>query len=136
MSQYYSLVRSVIDAGGYSLNTVLAGVERYALQGRITEDERAELTQLAQDSADPSVDVDATAALAQLAARVSALETQMAQLQPTTEPTEPTYPEWTTGMIVYKGDRVTEDGKVYEYIKNMPGSWAPSKKPNFWQLIE
>lgn len=135
MSAFYSIIKSVITAGHYSLNVVSESIERRYLTGDLSADERTELDTMAQDNADPSVDVDTSAALAQLAERVKALEDKVEAMETTTEPTAPTYPEWQTGMVVYKGDRVTENGKIYEYIKDMPGSWAPSKKPNFWQEV-
>lgn len=135
MSAFYSIIKSVITEGRYSLNSVSESIERRYLTGDLTANERQELDTMAQDNADPTVDVNTADALAQLAERVKALEDKVAAMQDSDTQTEPTYPEWQTGMVVYKGDRVTEGGHVYEYIKDMPGSWAPSKKPNFWQEV-
>lgn len=136
MQNMYNHFRGEINRGGYDLTEMLDRLTVVFATGGLTAEQLEELRGIAGEKADP---VDSLGPiedrfdtvlqkLAELEARVAALEAAG------TEPTEPgeepedDIPEWVQplgGHDAYKtGDRVTYQGKVYE--STIDGNvWAP-----------
>lgn len=138
----YDVVKSVIEDGGYSLNAVLDKIDKLWVKGKLTDDQQAELIKLAQDNADPMIDIELAQTVAQLSSRLSDAEARLDKLElPQTDETSeagtPAYPEWKTGNIAYKGDRYIYKGVLYECIApdGMPCTWNPDKKPDYWKEV-
>lgn len=158
-STYYSIVASVIAQGDYNLDELIPKIDAFWLKGQLTDEQHTELVQQAQDNADPMVGLELAKMVNQLGQQITALESRVTALESartsqtvgstesgndggeggesTQDPADPVPPEWQTGMIVYAGARVTYNGHVYECIapENMPCTWNPDRKPDYWKLI-
>ncbi len=139
----YEIVKNVINAKNYELTDVLTKIDTLWVQGRLTEEQRTELTALARQNADPAASyaplqeqINALAdRLDALIARVDALETD------DTQPEEPAE-EWLeyvqpTGAhdAYHNGDKVTWNGQHYTCIapEGTACVWNPDTYPAYWQ---
>ena len=105
MTDYRSYLESVIRRGDFVLAEMEDKLTRLWIEGRITETDRDELTQLAAEYAEDRYQIDVVAKLAELERRIYDLEW----------PTEQ-YPVWQKGQVsergvVYRAD-VTGDGEL------------------------
>lgn len=91
----YQIIKDVINSGRYELNDILKKIDTIWVQGDLTDDEKAELVELARTNADPAQtyaplreQIDqAFAQIKALDARVKALEAGEAP-EPSPEPDE------------------------------------------------
>jgi hypothetical protein len=125
-----TIFESVIKRGGYDLSGLLKMIDRYHIEGKLTDAEKDELYQKARGEAAPSVDV--MAKLMELEGRVRKLE----QGEPET-PVED-YPEYVAGKWYYKGDKISYGGKHYVCVapEGAVCNWNPDEYPAYWSVIE
>lgn len=135
----YTDVTNVIEAGGYDLADLLHRIDVLYARGKLTEEESAELIEMARDNA------DAADSYAPLEERVSALERwqveakdAIAELQGGTEPAEE-WPEYKAPQnaeeVYHNGDKVTFQGDRYICTapEGKPCSWSPTEYPAYWE---
>lgn len=140
----YAIIKSVINSGNYELVDMLSKIDTMWVLGRITDEQREELTSLARDKATPEAtyaplqeQVDALAErLDALTARVTAIEAGT-PAEPPAEPDEwPAYVQPTGAHDAYGvGDKITYNGQ--HYVCQMDGCvWSPDAYPDAWELQE
>ena len=140
----YQIIKDVINSGRYELNDILKKIDTIWVQGDLTDDEKAELVELARTNADPAqtyapLQEQIDQAFAQnkaLDARVKALEAGEAP-EPSPEPDE--WPAWvqpTGAHDCYNiGDKVTYNGK--HYTSTIDGNvWSPDAYPQGWEAAQ
>lgn len=138
-----SVFESVIRKGGYDLPNMLNRIDAYHIDGKLTDDERAELYSLARNGAKPENSVDLMAKVSELAQalaeankRIDALEKQNGGIQQETGSDENDKPaEYVSGVWYYKNDRVSFGGATYTCIapEGQVCTWSPAEYPAYWQ---
>lgn len=129
----YTIIKSVIENGLYSLTDLLKKIETQWVQGNLTDAEREELIALAREKADAQNSIDILAKLEELDKRVKDLENAEV-----TEPDAEEYPEYSPGKWYYAGDKVTFEGEQYECIapEGQVCTWSPAEYPAYWKMID
>lgn len=129
----YEVIKKVIESKRYELSDILTKIDTIWLQGSITDEQKAELVNMARTNADMQNSIDILAKLEELDKRVKALEEAKADV-PDGE-TETTYPEYESGKYYYNGDKAMENGKVYVCTApdGIPCVWSPSEYPAYWE---
>ena len=139
----YSVVKSVIESRNYELSDMLTKIDTLWVQGSITEEERAELIDLARQNAEVQQSIDILAKLEELDMRVKANEEAIKKLTETGETPEeggetekPTYPEYEVGKWYYRNDIVSFDGQNYKCIapERVVCTWSPAEYPAYWEV--
>ena len=123
------LFEQVIQGRNYDLKSLLNCIDQYHIEGKLTDDERQELTLQAQEGATPEYDY---------AAEINALWAAVRALQQSILPSEDTE-EWSeyvqptgAGTAYQVGDKVTYNGT--RYICRLPHCvWNPEVYPIGWQ---
>lgn len=130
-----NIFMDVIKRGGFDLSGLLAKIDAYHIEGKLTDAEREELILAAREAANPMDGVDVLKKLNELEHRVRALE----NVEPDPEdPDEPeTYPEYVPGKWYYAGDKVSFEG--LNYVCTAPDgvvcTWSPAEYPAYWEQI-
>ena len=123
------LIEQVIQMGNYDLTQLLDTIDRYHIEGRLSDDERMELYMTARKGAEPDYDYKG---------EIDALWAAIRELQKTVAPPEPDeeWPEFVqpthAGTAYQVGDKVTFNG--VHYICLMDNCvWSPLTYPAAWQ---
>jgi len=98
MIDYESAVRTVIASGSYVLSDLEDRIDALWVEGKLTDDQRANLKRLAANGVRDEMQVDVIAKLASLESRVYDLE----------HPTD-IYEIWKSGKVTAKGEIVRYD---------------------------
>lgn len=122
------LFEQVIQRREYDLKSLLTCIDQYHIEGKLTDDERQELTQAAREGA--AADYDYAGEINALWAAVRALQ------QSISPPTEGEWPEFVqptgAGTAYQVGDKVTFMG--VHYVCRLPHCvWSPVDYPIGWQ---
>ena len=122
------LFEQVIALKNYDLKALLANIDQYHIEGKLTDDERQELAQAAREGA--TADYDYAGEINALWAAVRALQ------QSISPPTEDEWPEFVqptgAGTAYQVGDKVTLKG--VHYVCRLPHCvWSPADYPAGWQ---
>lgn len=132
----FETLRQLISVGVYRLDDMLLRIDTMYASGRLDEDERAQLIDLAQTNADQDV------LLPSLEERVSALEERFSTLENAGDPSpggDDDVPEWvrpTSKDTMYnKCDLVMFNGKKYECLKNNV-STSPDEDSSRWSEVQ
>ncbi len=127
----YSIIKQVLERGGYELSTVLHKVKSLWVEGEITDEQRDELETTARAGANAQHSVDVLAKLEEFEGRLRALENASAET-----PTEE-YPAYIEGKWYYAGDSCTFDGSRYTCIApaGVVCVWSPAAYPAYWQTV-
>ena len=110
--------------------------------GRISEKERDELIQFAQEKADVHQSVNVLKKLVELEQRVNSMEKELAGLKipegSGDENASETYPEYVAGKWYYANDKISFEGKNYICIapEGQVCTWNPVEYPAYWILVE
>ena len=105
----YELLKSIIIGGNYNLSDMEHKIYVCYVDGKITEEQKTELTALASESANDSAQIDIMVKLKDLEDRIFALE----------NPT-PTFAVWYKGYITKRGETVQFDidgDGTYELVR-------------------
>lgn len=123
------LFEQVIALKNYDLKSLLANIDQYHIEGRLTDEERADLITQARDGAEQ--DYDYKGEIDALWAAVRALQQNVSQPDETDE--WPEYVQPTGAGTAYQvGDKITFKGK--RYICLLPHCvWSPTDYPVGWQ---
>lgn len=145
MNNIKSLFESAIRRGGYDLPAMLRRIDSYHVDGKIDDDERMELYDLARGGAKPENSIDLMAkvtelskALAEAVKRIDKLEKQLnngAATEPDDgETAEPAPAEYVPGKWYYRGDRVSFGGSVFRCTapEGQVCTWSPAEYPAYW----
>jgi roadblock/LC7 domain-containing protein len=125
----YAIVKNVLNNGGYDLTAMLKKIDTLWVQGKLTDEEFAELTQRAKDGAKVEYSIDVLAKLEELDKRMLAVENGSVK----TETEE--YPEFVVGKWYYNGDKVSFEGDNYVCIapEGTVCVWSPKDYPAYWE---
>lgn len=143
----YDTVKSVIDGGKYNLADLLHRIDVLYASAQLSDDERAQLVEYAQEHENP--DAQLPAALDRIGAlemRCAEIEKRLDEIAPietgedtstTTDVEWPAYRVPTSKDEYYnKGDKITfTDGKHYVCVKNNVVN-GPDVAPKQWELVE
>ena len=125
-----SIFENVIKRGGYDLTTMLAKIDAYHIEGKISDAERDELYSLARIA--PEAQYDCRSEIELLWAAVKALQNGNAADNEETD----VVAEWKQPTGAYdaymKGNKVLYKGKVYTSLIDS-NVWAPDVYPNGWE---
>lgn len=129
-----TIFENVIKKGGYDLTAILAKVDTYHIEGKLTDEERDELYALARTS--PEAQYDYKGEIERLWAAVRALQDSGSSDDTIHDTTSDTVAEWKqpTGAhdAYMRGDKmVYTDGKVYKSLIDN-NVWSPDVYPNGW----
>ena len=126
------LIEQVIQLGNYDLAQLLETIDRYHIEGRLTNEERQELYMKARKGAEPEYDYKG---------EINALWAAVRELQRAVSPPGPDeeWPEFAqpsdAGTAYQVGDKVTFKGE--RYICVMPHCvWSPADYPDAWAKQE
>ena len=123
------LFEQVIALKNYDLKALLANIDQYHIEGRLTDEERQELTQTARDGA--AQEYDYKGEIDALWAAVRALQQSVAL--PAEQDEWPEFVQPTGAGTAYQvGDKVTFKG--VRYVCRLPHCvWSPADYPAGWQ---
>ena len=124
-----TIFENVIKKGGYDLTAMLAKVDAYHIEGKLTDAEREELYALART--DPNAQYD-------LKAEIEHLWSAVRELQNGEKPSDE-IKEWmqpTGAHDAYMiGDKVIyTDGNIYKSLIDN-NVWSPDVYPNGWEIV-
>lgn len=123
------MFEQVIQLGNYDLSQLLATIEQYHIEGRLTDEERVDLTMQARKAAVPEYDY---------AGEINALWAAVRELQKTvTSPAEEDeWPEFVqpthAGTAYQPGNKITFKGERYICIL-AHCVWSPVDYPAGWE---
>lgn len=143
----YLIIKRIIESGNYELPKLLRTINRYHVEGELTDDERDELIDMAR--AGVKVDTNANDEIVALWAAVRELRAEVAALKANggtdsgddddggTDADE--YPEYKQPFIVgdayQPGDKITENG--VKYVCNHENTMhPPSVIPAYWDKVD
>ena len=136
----FEIIKNVINSGRFELNDILTKIDTIWIQGDISEEQKAELVELARQKADYTQSIDFVEKLKDHDQAISNLEKRITSLEKgePTEPVEPVeYPEYVEGKWYYNGDKVSFKGKNFECIapSGVVCTWSPEGYPTYWQEV-
>ena len=119
MNTLYNIFKTVIAGGAFVLADMEGKIETAWVEGKLTAEEKVELLNAAANKADDSRQLDIPTILADLDARVSALESKGIKV-------------WTSGTVTKKGQTVLydvdKDGTL-DYCRYDGGRASTSSRP-------
>ena len=129
-----TIFENVIKKGGYDLTAMIAKIDAYHIEGKITDAERDELYSLARTA--PEAQYDYKAEIERLWAAVRALQGSGSSDDTIHDTTSDAVAEWKqpTGAhdAYMRGDKIVyTDGKVYKSLIDN-NVWSPDVYPNGW----
>ena len=124
-----TIFEQVIARGDYDLTTMLQNIDRYHIEGKLTDEDRESLYALAREGAQPVYDY-----AAEIEAIWAAIRESQGQAQ---EPEEwPEFVQPTGAHDAYGvGAQVTYNGQRYR-CKLANCVWSPDAYPDAWELVE
>ena len=130
----YNIVKTVIEAGRFDLTGIIRKVNTLWFEGKLSDEEKADLVAMAQGKANPQNSVDLMTKLAELEQRVKALESKGNTATEGEEVTEETYEPFVEGKWYYNGDKVSFEGNNYTCIapEGTVCVWSPLAYPDYW----
>ena len=122
------LFEQVIRMKNYDLKSLLNCIDQYHIEGRLTDEERLELTQLARENAAPEYDYKG-----EIDALWAAVRALQQNVSPHTQDEWPEYVQPTGAGTAYQvGDKITFKGERYVCILTHC-VWSPADYPAGWQ---
>lgn len=130
----YECLHDVINRGDYNVSDMEHKIDLMFIEGKLTEEQKEELYQLASDKAIDSQQIDYVAKLKELEDRIFALE------HPTEE--EPVYAVWASGYVTAHGETVQYDYNndgVIDLLRYDGGRQSTSLRPGKiegWHVVD
>lgn len=134
----YNIIKTVITSGSFELTDIIRKIDTVWLEGKITDEEKAELVEMAQGKANPQHSMDLVAKVVDLEKTVKSILAQISSDTDGEEVTEETYPPFVENKWYYNGDKCSENGGNYTCIApdGVACVWSPSAYPPYWKLDE
>lgn len=131
----YKITKNVIEMGGFNLTDILRKIDSLWIKGSITDDERADLYNMAQTKAKAKDSIDIVAKIAELETKITALEIKLEGVEDVVPEESPNYEEFVVGKWYYTGNRITFEGKNYVCIapEGTVCVWSPTDYPSYWE---
>lgn len=124
-----TIFEQVIARGDYDLTAMLQNVDRYHIEGKLTDEDREALYALAREGAQPVYDY--AAEIEAIWAAIHALQGQTPDPDEWPEFVQPTGAHDAYGV----GAQVTYNGQRYR-CKLANCVWSPDAYPDAWELVE
>lgn len=124
-----TIFEQVIARGDYDLTAMLQNIDRYHIEGKLTDEDREALYALAREGAQPVYDY---------AAEIEAIWAAIRELQGQAQDPEewPEFVQPTGAHDAYGvGAQVTYNGQRYR-CKLANCVWSPDAYPDAWELVE
>lgn len=138
------MIIGLIELGGFDLADMIQKINYYHVSGQLTDSEREELIQRAQEAVIEGFDVDPKIEILALWEAVHKLQEDVNALKngehptPDPEPDDP-YPPFVQPTGVHdaysKGQGCTFNGKHYESLIDA-NVWAPDVYPQGWMEVD
>ena len=130
----YSIVKNVLNQGGYDLTSIIKKIDTLWLQGKLTDEQRDELTETARNTADVQYSVDVLTKLEELDKRLTVLEKSGGD---TSGEDTAEYPEYVVGKWYHNGDKCSFKGVNYVCIAPEGATcvWSPKDYPAYWEEV-
>ena len=138
----YNTIKRVVISRNYELTDILAKIDKRCIEGKITEEQRDELVEMARGNANPQNSyAPFQEQIEKLANEVKLLREEVEVLknggtiEVTPKEEYPEYVQPTGSHDAYKiGDKITYDGKKYECV--VDGCvWNPDGYPQGWREV-
>ena len=125
----YSIVKNVLNQGGYNLTAIIGKIDSLWLQGKLTDKEYNELVKLAREGANYQDSIN-------VLERLDSLEKRLEALENTDKPKED-YPEYVMGKQYTYGDKCSFWGVNYVCCapKGAVCVWSPKDYPSYWEAL-
>lgn len=124
--------KAVIEKGGYNLTEMIATIDKFCIEGKITDEERHELYAFARKA--PEAQYDFKVEIEKLWEAVRALQNNDKAEDDTNTPEE--FKQPTGAHDAYtRGATVIYNGKTYKSLIDN-NVWSPDTYPNGWEVIE
>lgn len=125
-----NIFKDVIRQRNYNLTDMLSKIDKYYIEGKLTDEEKSELITFARENANVQESIDVLKKLEEFDLRLKAFEEDKAA-----EPGED-YPAFIEGKWYYNGDKCSEDGVNYVCIapEGTVCVWSPSAYPAYWEV--
>lgn len=133
------IIKNVIARGSYELSDMLKKIDTLWVQGSLSDEERAELIDLARGNANVQNSIDVMAKLEEHEKKLAELEELVKNLTASKEDdeevTEESYEEYVSGRWCKNGDIFTFEGKVFKCIapEGVTCVWSPADYPEYWE---
>lgn len=133
------IIKNVIARGSYELSDMLKKIDTLWVQGSLSDEERAELIDLARQNAEVQNSIDVMAKLEEHEKKLAELEELVKNLTASKEDdeevTEESYEEYVSGRWCKNGDIFTFKGKVVRCIapEGVTCVWSPADYPEYWE---
>lgn len=124
-----TIFERVIARGDYDLTAMLQNIDRYHIEGKLTDEDREALYALAREGAQPVYDY--AAEIEAIWAAIHALQGQTPDPDEWPEFVQPTGAHDAYGV----GAQVTYNGQRYR-CKLANCVWSPDAYPDAWELVE
>lgn len=130
----YSIVKNVLNQGGYDLTAIIKKIDTLWLQGKLTDEQRDELTETARNTADVQYSVDVLTKLEELDKRLTVLEKSGGD---TSGEDTAEYPEYVVGKWYHNGEKCSFKGVNYVCIAPEGATcvWGPKDYPAYWEEV-
>ena len=127
-----SIFENVIKQGGYSLTGLLEKIDKYHIEGKLTDEERDELYTMARQSPEAQYNVQREIELLWAAIREIR---NSSNSNPAPADQWPEYVQPTGAHDAYqKGAQITFNGKKYRCLMDNC-VWSPSVLPSAWEVV-
>lgn len=123
-----TIFERVISRGDYDLTAMLQNIDRYHIEGKLTDEDREALYALAREGAQPVYDY--AAEIEAIWAAIHALQGQTPDPEEWPEFVQPTGAHDAYGV----GAQVTYNGQRYR-CKLANCVWSPDAYPDAWELV-
>ena len=126
-----TIIENVIKKGGYDLAELLAKIDTFFAEGKLTAEEREELYERAREGANAMYSVDLFKKIEELDKRVKALEDGNSGID------EDEYPDYVVGKWYYRGNKMTFEGNKYicDAPEGVVCTWSPTEYPAYWKSV-
>lgn len=130
----YSIVKNVLNQGGYDLTAIIKKIDTLWLQGKLTDEQHDELTETARNTADVQYSVDVLTKLEELDKRLTVLEKSDGD---TSGEDTAEYPEYVVGKWYHNGEKCSFKGVNYVCIAPEGATcvWSPKDYPAYWEEV-
>ena len=126
-----NVIKNVINREEFELSDILKKIDTCWVKGNLNDEEKAELSALAQTKAKSENSIDVMKKLEEIEQRLKLLE-EKADSEPTEE-----YPEFVINKWYYGNDKITFEGKKYKCIapEGVTCVWSPKDYPAYWETV-
>ena len=132
----YKLIKDVLNTGKFNLSDILKKIDSFWVSGELSDNERTELYNLAQEKAKTENSADLIKKIIELENRLKVVEEKLkGEAEEGETPAEEEHPEFEVGKWYYTGNKITFEGTKYVCIApdGVACVWSPKDYPAYWE---